>query len=153
MAAAVSRQAEAPCQLWLDVARPVQTRPRTKPVSGERQARNDFVASVGGQMELRMVAAPVIAVPVEAPPPIRARAKTDCAAPMESGPGPSFAAWLLNQTKQSGTLGELAKAARLDRLFPKNGSAADVRARFSAAGADGDAFEALDDAERVFDRL
>jgi hypothetical protein len=56
------------------------------------------------------------------------------------------------QTKRSGTLGELAKAAKLDRSFPKSASADDVRRRFCAAGADGDAFEALDAAEREFDR-
>ena len=47
----------------------------------------------------------------------------------------------------------MAKAAKLDRLFPKNGTVDDVRARFSAAGADGDAFMALDDAEHEYDRL
>jgi hypothetical protein len=64
-----------------------------------------------------------------------------------------FAAWLLDQSKRSGTLGELARAAKLDRAFPGSGSADDVRARFNAAGADGDAFEALDDAEREYDQL
>jgi len=66
---------------------------------------------------------------------------------------PSFASWLLDQTARKGIIGELAKAARTDRQFPKKGSADDVRARFSAVGADGDAFEALDDAEREYDRL
>ncbi|WP_404711436.1 hypothetical protein [Sphingomonas sp. MMS24-J13] len=149
----MSRPSDGPCQLWLDVARPIQTRPRVTPEQRERRAKSDFVASVGSQMELRMVAAPAVVAPAETPPPIRARPKTEYAAPLEAPRAPSFAAWLLNQTKQSGTLGELAKAAKLDRLFPRTGSADDVRARFSAAGADGDAFEALDDAERTFDRL
>jgi len=63
-----------------------------------------------------------------------------------------FGTWLLEQGNRRGTLGELAKAARLDRLFPRKGHADAVRARFSAAGADGDAFEALDDAERDYER-
>src|SRR5438309_1833310 len=123
MAAAASRQSDGPCQLWLDVERPIQTRPRHKAEQVERHAKNDFVASVGGQMELRMVAAATVAAPVEAPPPIRARPKAVHAVPAESARAPSFAAWLLNQTRQSGTLGELARAAKLDRLFPKTGSA------------------------------
>jgi hypothetical protein len=65
---------------------------------------------------------------------------------------PAFTVWLRTQTKRTGVIGDLAKAAQGDRLFPKTGSADDVRARFSAVGADGDAFEALDYAEREFDR-
>jgi hypothetical protein len=63
-----------------------------------------------------------------------------------------FGAWLLDQGKRPGSLGDLARAARLDRMFPKSGTADDVRSRFNAAGADGDAFAALDDAEREYDR-
>jgi hypothetical protein len=63
-----------------------------------------------------------------------------------------FGEWLLAQGKRSGLLGELAKAAKLDRSFPKGGTAGAIRARFNAVGADGDAFEALDDAEREYDR-
>jgi hypothetical protein len=80
------------------------------------------------------------------------RAAVDRPAAVHAGQPRPFAAWLIDQSRQPGTLGELAKAAKLDRSFPKAGSADDVRARFSAAGADGDAFEALDDAEREFDR-
>lgn len=65
----------------------------------------------------------------------------------------SFAEWLIAQGKRPGLIGDLAKAAKLDRSFPREGSAEDVRARFSAAGADGDAFAALDDAERLYDRI
>lgn len=153
MASVPHQLSDGPRQLWLDVARPVQPRPRRDPQRGERDSKAGFVASVGGQMELRMVAAPVVTEPVETAPPIRARAKAEYATPVALAATLSFATWLLHQTKQSGTLGELAKAAKLDRLFPKTGTADDVRARFNAAGADGDAFEALDDAERAFDRL
>lgn len=81
--------------------------------------------------------------PIMAAPPV--------AAPPPSAP-PCFAAWLRHQIKRPGVIGDLAKAAAGDRLFPKKGSADEVRARFSAAGADGDAFEALDYAERDYDR-
>ena len=64
-----------------------------------------------------------------------------------------FGSWLLDQAKRPGSIGELANAAKLDRQFPRAGTADAVRARFSAAGADGDAFEALDDAEREYDRI
>ena len=71
--------------------------------------------------------------------------------PVEMASRP-FGAWLLEQVKRLGSLGELAKAAKADRLFPKNGSVDDARKRFGEAGADGDAFAALDDAEREFER-
>jgi hypothetical protein len=66
---------------------------------------------------------------------------------------PCFVAWLREQAKSGGAIGELAKAARLDPSFPKKGSADDVRARFCRLGADGDAYVALDDAERAYDRV
>ena len=66
---------------------------------------------------------------------------------------PNFLAWLREQAKSGGAIGELAKAARLDPSFPKKGSADDVRARFGRFGADGDAYAALEDAERAYDRL
>jgi hypothetical protein len=105
------------------------------------------------QLELRM------APPRPAPPAVAAKpAAPSVPRPpvppiVEKTMSMSFAAWLLDQSGRKGVIGDLAKAARLDRQFPKNGSADDVRARFSAAGADGDAFEALDDAEREYDRL
>lgn len=70
----------------------------------------------------------------------------------EGAPEP-FGAWLLDQAKRSGSIGELAKAVRQDRRFPKRGSVDDVRRHFGSLGADGDAFDALDDAERAYDRL
>ena len=78
--------------------------------------------------------------PLAAPEPVTAAAR------------PCFVTWLLGQSKAGGTVGELAKAARADRLFPRTGSAEDVRARFARAGADGDAHAALEDAERAYDR-
>ena len=90
------------------------------------------------------------APPPKPRPPFRAPLAK--AAPTETDDQPCFAAWLLAQAGRSGAVGELAKAAKLDRLFPRKGSADEVRARFSVAGADGDAFEALDDAERAYNR-
>jgi len=88
----------------------------------------------------------VTARPPSAPPPplaIEVR---------EAAERPCFVTWLLGQGKSGGTVGELAKAARGDRMFPRRGSVEDVRALFDAAGADGDAHAALDDAERAYDR-
>jgi len=151
-------QAEPPQQLWLDVARPIQPRPVK-----ERRARGRLprsgLPSASPQMELRMAAAAPVATP-PAPPPVppvvEALAETpapvlrDVPAPVAR---PCFVAWLRDQGKRAGAIGELAKAARTDPRFPKTGSADDVRARFASAGADGDAFAALDDAERDYDRI
>lgn len=59
----------------------------------------------------------------------------------------SFGEWLIAQTDRKGWVGDLAKAAKADRDFPRRASPADVRARLQKMGADGDVFEALDDAE------
>lgn len=149
MPAASPQQTDGPHQLWLDVARPIQPRPRrtAREVGNMPQIHGPAPQS---QFELRMAPAPAMAAPKIVAP---VRAPAYVPAPPELAQRPSFAAWLVNQGKQPGSLGELARAVKLDRLFPKAGSADDVRARFSAAGADGDAFEALDDAEREFDRL
>jgi hypothetical protein len=96
-------------------------------------------------------AKPVLYPPVEKPAPVLAAVRI--------GPGvlspasEPFGAWLINQAKRPGTIGELARAIKLDRKFPKSGSADDVRRHFGSIGAEGDAFEALDDAEREYDRM
>ena len=131
-------------QLWLEVAAPDRhvPRPRSRPIV---RAPRDAPA----QLELRMV-------PAEARPPVP---PAQIEPPMTTpSPAPEttlqpFGAWLLEQSKRPGSLGDIAKAARADRLFPKNGTGEDVRKRFNVVGADGDAFEALDDAEREYDRL
>jgi hypothetical protein len=66
--------------------------------------------------------------------------------PDASGRSP-FGLWLLQQVGRKGWIGELAKGVRSDPGFPKRGSPDAVRARMREIGADGDAFEALDDAE------
>lgn len=59
----------------------------------------------------------------------------------------AFGRWLLDQTDRTGLIGELAKAAKADRAFPRDGDPHAVRLRLNALGADPDMHEALDDAE------
>jgi hypothetical protein len=147
MPAAAAGEAEQPRQLWLDVERPILARPRRpRPASPDAATQ----PPADRQMELRMVPAsmPVVPIPKVAPGP-----PAELAA-VASGPARQpFGAWLLDQAKRPGLTGELAKAVRLNRAFPKNGSADAVRACFASIGADGDAFMALDDAETEYDRL
>ena len=140
-------------QYWLDVDRPIE--PRQVRGAPRQRVRGE---TAGHQMEFRMaVPRPVpvpevvmaVSVAPQAEPIVPTPASDTDPAPMTTLP---FGAWLLEQTNSRGTLGELAKAAKLDRQFPRKGTADEVRARFSAAGADGDAFEALDDAERDYAR-
>ena len=61
-----------------------------------------------------------------------------------------FGRWLLEQQGRADWIGSLAKAAKQDRGFPKDGDPEQVRARLETLGADSDTFEALDDAERAW---
>lgn len=60
---------------------------------------------------------------------------------------PDFSAWLLAQADRDGLIGALIQAAKQDRAFPRRGDAETVRARLRAIQADGEMFEAVDDAE------
>ena len=62
----------------------------------------------------------------------------------------AFGAWLLVQTSRTGWIGDLAKAAKADRSFPKEGDADAIRAHLGAKQADADMLEAVDDAERIW---
>jgi hypothetical protein len=64
----------------------------------------------------------------------------------ETAPG-AFGAWLLTRTEAGGFVGTLAKAAKGDRRFPKQGDAEAVRKYLRQMQADGDMFDAIDDAE------
>lgn len=64
-----------------------------------------------------------------------------------NGERPAFGEWLLRQDKRGGFIGDLAKGMKADRAFPRRGSVDDVRKHLSSIRAEGDAFEALDDAE------
>lgn len=61
--------------------------------------------------------------------------------------GESFGVWLLKQTTRAGWIGPLAKAAKADPKFRATSTPDDLRERLQAGGAEGDVFEALDDAE------
>ncbi|MES2339619.1 MAG: hypothetical protein V4537_16125 [Pseudomonadota bacterium] len=60
---------------------------------------------------------------------------------------PTFGAWLLTQRDRGDWVDGLAEAARADRSFPRHGDVEAVRARLREQQADGDAFQALEDAE------
>ncbi|WCT75063.1 YozE family protein [Sphingomonas naphthae] len=65
-----------------------------------------------------------------------------------------FGGWLVKQvTHRSEWIANLAKAAKADPGFPKAGDPEEVRKYLSGRGADGDVFEAIDDAEREWERL
>jgi hypothetical protein len=60
-----------------------------------------------------------------------------------------FGSWLLNQQQHRREwIAGLAKVAKSDHRFPRAGDVDQVREYLAKQGADGDAFEALDDAER-----
>jgi len=61
--------------------------------------------------------------------------------------GEPFGAWLMVRAGEGGMIGELAAAAKADRGFPPSATPEDLRARLRAAMAEGDMFEAVDEAE------
>lgn len=61
-----------------------------------------------------------------------------------------FGAWLLRQKERPGLIGQLAAGAIADRGFPKRGDPEAVRARLRGMQAEGDMFEAVDDAESAW---
>lgn len=58
-----------------------------------------------------------------------------------------FGRWLLTQKDRGDWIDPIAAAARKDPMFPKNGTPEEVKDHLRKMGADGDAFEAIDDAE------
>ena len=62
----------------------------------------------------------------------------------ERGP---FGKWLVSQKDRGNWVDGLADAARADRTFPKNGDPEAVRAHLRKRQADGDTFQAVEDAE------
>lgn len=62
-------------------------------------------------------------------------------------PAAAFGAWLLKQSSRGGFVGQLAAVAATDRRFPKTGDPEAVRAYLRGAMADGDMFDAVEDAE------
>jgi uncharacterized protein YozE (UPF0346 family) len=59
----------------------------------------------------------------------------------------AFGRWLLAQRDRDDWIDDIADAARTDRTFPKDGDPEAVRAHLRKQQADGDAFQAIDDAE------
>ncbi|MBW6523413.1 hypothetical protein KZ810_07870 [Sphingomonas sp. RHCKR47] len=61
--------------------------------------------------------------------------------------GETFGAWLRVQVDREGLVGQLVAGAKADRRFPRDGSPEDVRRHLAAMQAEGDLFEAVDEAE------
>lgn len=59
----------------------------------------------------------------------------------------AFGRWLLAQRDRGDWVDDLANAARADRTFPKDGDPEAVRAHLRKQQADGDVFQAVEDAE------
>lgn len=78
-----------------------------------------------------------------APPDSRLRETGRVESPAERGP---FGRWLVRQPAE-GLLKALVTAAKADPRFPLNGDPEAVRARLRECMADGDLFEAVDEAE------
>lgn len=72
---------------------------------------------------------------------------TQATCPHEEPAREPFGAWLLKQRNRGDWIDDLANAARKDPAFPKRGDVEQVRDRLKVLGADGDTYEALDDAE------
>lgn len=64
-----------------------------------------------------------------------------------------FGRWLIAQRERGDWIDELATAARADRAFPKDGDPEAVRAHLRGQQADGDVFQAVDDAESAWSSL
>lgn len=65
----------------------------------------------------------------------------------------SFGAWLVAQAGKDAWIGALGASAAADPAFPIDGGVDEARLRLIEAEADPDLFEALDDAERLWDAL
>lgn len=119
--------------------------PENIPANDSDYAGTMQLSDDGGQLEPQPI-------PDELPPTVdqfdenatsRAGIKQDAC---EDGRQP-FGQWLLAQKDRKGWIADLAKWAKTDIRFPKHGSPDDVRKRLTEVRAEGDAFEALDDAE------
>ena len=74
-------------------------------------------------------------------------------APGDPADSVPFGTWLVAQVHRSDWISDLAKAAKADRGFPRDGDPDSVRSHLSGKQADGDMLEAVDDAERIWARL
>ena len=60
-----------------------------------------------------------------------------------------FGTWLLTQLKRDGWIGDLAKAAKADRRFPRDGDPHMVRKHLSDNQAESAMLEVVDDADNI----
>ncbi|WP_254514700.1 sterile alpha motif-like domain-containing protein [Novosphingobium sp. G106] len=113
------------------------------------QAKSLTVAvEIGGEPQVQFdFASGIEPVPLPEELPLVMGQFEDLAPAPEPEPRQPFAEWLLGQRDRKGWIGDLAKAAKADRDFPRRGGPEEVRKRLQQMGADGDVFEALDDAE------
>ena len=72
---------------------------------------------------------------------------TDSTSSPTNDHGETFGGWLRTQVDREGLIGLLVAGAKADRRFPRDGSPEDVRHHLSAMQAEGDLFEAVDEAE------
>jgi len=79
-----------------------------------------------------------------APPDARLKETGPVRAPAERM---AFGRWLVRQDCRGGLIGQLVDCAKADRSFPLDGSPEAVREHLRGAMADGDMFEAVDEAE------
>jgi hypothetical protein len=92
-------------------------------------------------------AAPLVATPQPLPSAFDPEpAPHETLAPPEDDREP-FGRWLIVQKGRGDWIDALADCARKDPRFPKNGSPDEVRKHLVAMQAEGDMFEAVDDAE------
>ena len=62
----------------------------------------------------------------------------------------SFGRWLLAQLQEEGPTGDLARAAKADSRFPKDGDFKAISRRLNELQAEGDMHVALEDAEAAW---
>lgn len=60
---------------------------------------------------------------------------------------PPFSQWLVAQENRAGAIGELAKFAKADRAFPRDGTPKDAWKRLNQVGAESDLYAAMEEAE------
>ena len=99
--------------------------------------------AAGGGTSQEITSTPDFRAFTPAPPDSRLKEEGRTKVGEERGP---FGRWLLTQPAE-GMIAPLIEAAKRDPKFPRDGSPDDVRARLNACGAEGDMFEAVDDAE------
>jgi len=81
------------------------------------------------------------------------RAAGPVAGPVAGGAGDPFGTWLLTQAARKDWIGDLARAAKADRAFPRDGDPDAVRSHLGEKQAESDMIEAIDDAESIWLRL